>query len=126
MWHESVNILITLHTVSNFILYSQHRKEYLTLEVAHIMVISTRQRISRISIQHRQETISQTKFAHMIVIVNKITIQFRYDVVDIDKMEDISGHDSISIRCRRYLQERGQKVACIIQQIVNTIIIRYR
>lgn len=72
------------------------------------------------------ETISQTKIAHLIVIVNKITIQFRYDVVDIDKMEDISGHDSISIRCRRYLQERGQKVACIIQQIVNTIIIRYR
>lgn len=48
----------------------------------------------------RQEVIFQTKkkITHMIVIVNKIMFRYRYDVFDIDKMDDLNGHNLILIR----------------------------
>lgn len=88
-----------LHTLQNLIFYPQHRKGYLKL-----------------------------KAMCMMVIVNKMVILYRYDIVNIDKIVNLNDHDSISIRYPRNRQENitETNVICMIQMIANALMIWYR
>lgn len=85
-----------LHTLQNLIFYPQHRKGYLKL-----------------------------KAMCMMVIVNKMVILYRYDIVNIDKIVNLNDHDSISIRYPRNRQENitETNLICMIQMIANALMI---